>query len=353
MNIIIPKSVIVIVAHPDDETLWAGGTILNHPENKWFIVCLCRAKDAERAPRFYNALKLLNTEGIMGNLDDGPDQHPLKEEEIENEILKLIPPTHFDLILTHNSKGEYTRHLRHEEINKAVVSLWHNGKISANELRTFAYEDGNKSYLPKAIESASIFEILSDTIWQRKYNLITMTYGFNEDSWEAKTTPTAEAFWQYKDVRNTHKFVGVFDNDIKMSKLSIFKLLYNNHFVNPPKIQIRSKQKIASFKSFMNLKNPKTMKNRIAKEIGLNLFEIPSVETLKSLYYKSKAYLIETNFENETAVIFKASKQLSELPIVRKSFKKIEDSLEIFKISTIEMLKSAYFEVTLNSINKK
>jgi LmbE family N-acetylglucosaminyl deacetylase len=25
------KNVAIIVAHPDDETLWAGGTILNHP----------------------------------------------------------------------------------------------------------------------------------------------------------------------------------------------------------------------------------------------------------------------------------------------------------------------------------
>jgi len=24
----------VIVAHPDDETLWAGGTIMMHPESK-------------------------------------------------------------------------------------------------------------------------------------------------------------------------------------------------------------------------------------------------------------------------------------------------------------------------------
>ena len=32
----------VIVAHPDDETLWAGGTILMHPETKWTIIALCR-----------------------------------------------------------------------------------------------------------------------------------------------------------------------------------------------------------------------------------------------------------------------------------------------------------------------
>ncbi len=205
MNNITSKSIAVIVAHPDDETLWAGGTILEHPMNNWFIVCLCRASDTERATRFGKALVLLKAKGIMGDLDDGPTQHPLDEKELETEILRLLPTTHFDLIITHDSAGEYTKHLRHEEVNKAVVTLWHNGKIDADELWTFAYEDGNKAYFPKAIEYANIIESLSEKIWLRKYNLITETYGFTEDSWEAETTPLSEAFWQFKSSHHAMK----------------------------------------------------------------------------------------------------------------------------------------------------
>jgi len=197
MNSKIPKSVVVIVAHPDDETLWAGGTILSNPLWKWFIVCLCRRSDKERASRFNDALKVLNSEAIMGDLDDGPEQKPLDENDLETAIMQLIPSTHFDLIITHNSTGEYTRHVRHEEVNKAVINLWHAGKISANELWTFAYEDGNKKYYPKAVENATIFETLPRQIWQKKYSIITETYGFEKNSWEAKTTPRAEAFWQF------------------------------------------------------------------------------------------------------------------------------------------------------------
>lgn len=227
MNSKKPKSIAVIVAHPDDETLWAGGTILSHPNHNWFVACVCRAGDKDRAPRFFNTLKLLKAEGAMGDLNDGPEQFPLDETELENEILRLLPHTEFDLICTHNSTGEYTKHLRHEEVNKAVVNLWHKGKILANELWTFAYEDGNKAYFPQAEKEANIMEYLSEKTWVRKYKIITETYGFEKDSWEAETTPTTEAFWQFKDpheaLRSSHEFA----NNISMSRLSIFKLLSN------------------------------------------------------------------------------------------------------------------------------
>ncbi len=142
------KKVALIVAHPDDETLWAGGTILSHPGWECFIVCLCRGNDADRAPRFKQALKVLRSEGIMGDLDDGPDQKPLEENEVENAILELLPQQYFDLIISHHPSGEYTRHIRHEETGQAVIKLWHNGSISAGEHWVFAYEDGNKEYLP-------------------------------------------------------------------------------------------------------------------------------------------------------------------------------------------------------------
>jgi len=201
------KTIAVIVAHPDDETLWTGGTILSHPSWKWFIVCLCRGIDTERAPKFYKALKVLKSEGVMGDLDDGPEQKPLDEKEIECAILNLLPPKHFDLIISHNPTGEYTRHVRHEEASKAVIKLWHAGKISTNELWTFAYEDGNKEYYPRPVENAPIYRTLTKRIWLRKYSIITETYGFEKGSFEAETTPRAESFWQFTNSYDAKKWL--------------------------------------------------------------------------------------------------------------------------------------------------
>jgi len=207
------KTVVVIVAHPDDETLWAGGTILNNPDWKVFIVCLCRKNDPDRSVKFYKALQVLKSEGIMGDLDDGPDQKPLDENELRLEILDLLPGRHFDLIISHNPSGEYTRHIRHEEVGEAVINLWNSDKISASEIRLFAYEDGHKEYYPKAIENAAVYRPLTKRIWHRKYSIITEIYGFEKESWEAKTTPVAEAFWHFTNPFVAKKWLDQIKNE--------------------------------------------------------------------------------------------------------------------------------------------
>ena len=116
----------------------------------------------------------------MGDLDDGPEQKPLDEKEVEHAILDLLPPKHFDLIISHNPSGEYTRHIRHEEVSKAVIKLWHAGKISTSKLWTFAYTDDNRKHYPLAIENTSIYKVLTKRIWLRKYSIITETYGFEK-----------------------------------------------------------------------------------------------------------------------------------------------------------------------------
>jgi LmbE family N-acetylglucosaminyl deacetylase len=175
----------VIVAHPDDEMLWSGGTILMHPECEWTIVTLCRKRDQDRAPRFFRVIEKLNAIGTMGDLDDGPEQHPLKNRQVQHEILQILPSGRYDLIITHGLHGEYTHHLRHEETAQAVMALWKSDRLSAGQIWRFAYDDIK----------------LPETIWQEKYDIITNIYGFKPDSFEARATPREEAFWCFKSVQ--------------------------------------------------------------------------------------------------------------------------------------------------------
>jgi len=54
----------VVVAHPDDETLWCGGYVVAHSEFDWRIVTLCRASDPDRAPKFRRVLERLGAVGF-------------------------------------------------------------------------------------------------------------------------------------------------------------------------------------------------------------------------------------------------------------------------------------------------
>ncbi|MEO7100005.1 MAG: PIG-L family deacetylase [Luteolibacter sp.] len=186
--------VAVVVAHPDDEILWAGGLLLSHPEWSPFIVSLCRGSDPDRAPKFSKVLTILNAQGIMGDTDDGPDQFPLPDILIQDAILSLLPRRDYDLLLTHAPDGEYTRHRRHEEVSRAVMALWREGKIRAERLWQFAYEDGGRTYAPRPRQDASIQLRLSDELLTHKSAVITEVYGFGTASWEARAVTGVEAF---------------------------------------------------------------------------------------------------------------------------------------------------------------
>lgn len=188
----------VIVAHPDDETLWAGGTILMHPESEWIVITLCRKSDPDRAPKFYRVMERLHANGIMGDLDDGPEQTPIDPRTVQAAILEVLPSDSFDVIFTHGLHGEYTRHRRHEETAEAAKALSESKGLFAKELWMFAYEDGGGKYLPRAIDDADVKIKLPDEIWHKKYNIITNVYGFSPASFEAKTTPKEEAFWCFR-----------------------------------------------------------------------------------------------------------------------------------------------------------
>jgi LmbE family N-acetylglucosaminyl deacetylase len=188
------KTALVIVAHPDDETLWSGGTILSHSEINWTIMTLCRKSDPDRAPKFLKVAKQLGAKGFMADLDDGPDQKPLKQTDIQKTILSALSEKSFDIILTHNPKGEYTRHLRHEETSQAVLGLWNDSKLKAKQLLSFAYEDGGGKYTPRPVENADIVIKLTKNVWQMKKDIIIGSYGFSPDSFEAKAVSKVEAF---------------------------------------------------------------------------------------------------------------------------------------------------------------
>src|SRR3989344_13962 len=126
------KEALVIIAHPDDETIWMGGTILKNKSWNWTIFSLCRKSDQDRAPKFKKVCDFYKANSIISDLDDELLM-PLKTEEVIKKIQEILPKKKYNTIFTHGENGEYG-HLRHKEVHKAVKEMIKNKALKAKEI---------------------------------------------------------------------------------------------------------------------------------------------------------------------------------------------------------------------------
>lgn len=106
----------VVVAHPDDEVLWAGGLMLAFPGD-WLVICASiPGRDPFRAYLFYEACRRL---GAVGQVLPFPETNALKRLPLPH--LAFVPDLGaFDLVVTHGARGEYgnTHHMQlHQMLN--------------------------------------------------------------------------------------------------------------------------------------------------------------------------------------------------------------------------------------------
>lgn len=188
---------LVIVAHPDDETIWMGGLMLRHPDWAWRIIALSRGNDPDRAPKFRMAARVYGAASAISDLDDSPVLASLSEDlrEIKDRISAMLDETKGPpgLLFTHGVCGEYVRHIRHEQVHCAVEEM-----RTANELRGdlvyFAYADTNgvPAPIPAADADASI--ALRADEYTAKQRVIREIYGFTEGQFETQAAGRIEAF---------------------------------------------------------------------------------------------------------------------------------------------------------------
>jgi len=186
------KEILVIVAHPDDETIWMGGTLLKTKFNKT-IITLCRKDDKDRFPRYDKACKILNSKSYMSDLDDSEHGYykEISSQEIILRILSIIKDKKYDYLYTHGKNGEYG-HIRHIEIHNAVNEMLKQKLISPKKVFFFSYVKTDKN--SDINSNADKLIKLEKPYFEMKKHLIKDIYGFQEGSFEYESAREVEAF---------------------------------------------------------------------------------------------------------------------------------------------------------------
>lgn len=186
------KRALVIVAHPDDETIWMGGMILNSKDIDWTIFCLCRGDDPIRAPRFKKACEYYNARGLISDLEDKGLLNIEKSlPEIKKRVIDNFADEKFEYIFTHDYNGEYG-HERHTAVHIAVKELAKEKIITCKKLFFFSYKL-EQNTISNSPSSNFSFE-LNKQISADKKGVIEKIYGFSKDSFESKLCLPKETF---------------------------------------------------------------------------------------------------------------------------------------------------------------
>lgn len=142
---------LMIVAHPDDETLWGG---LHLIEGDYFVVCITNGNNSVRKEEFENILKESGNDGIILSYPDKVcgrrDSWEKVRAYIESDIEKIVKSKQWEVIATHNPSGEYG-HIHHKMTSTIVTekckengiedTLWYFGKYYRKSKVEKAYGD--------------------------------------------------------------------------------------------------------------------------------------------------------------------------------------------------------------------
>lgn len=115
---------LMIVAHPDDETLWGGAHLL---DSGYLVVCITNGTNETRAKEFQSVMAQTGNVGLILSY---PDKTAGKRDnwmhirtQLQADLDKIITCQPWDDIVTHNAAGEYG-HIHHKMTHQLVTAVY-------------------------------------------------------------------------------------------------------------------------------------------------------------------------------------------------------------------------------------
>jgi len=121
---------LMIVAHPDDETLWGGGHL---SEGGYLVICLTNEKNKTRSDEFRKAVAQSGkNQGIILSFPDRfffmRSKWTFCQKYIEKDIGYILSLKDWEAVITHNPDGEYG-HIHHRMTSKTVTEYARKDKL--------------------------------------------------------------------------------------------------------------------------------------------------------------------------------------------------------------------------------
>lgn len=111
----IRRKCLMVVAHPDDETIFGGQELFDGEE--WHVICLTNAHKVQRANGFHAAMDFAAAGREIWNYPDQPglSRDPLNARkfwqpffgEMKARLQAAMETNRYARIVTHNAEGEY------------------------------------------------------------------------------------------------------------------------------------------------------------------------------------------------------------------------------------------------------
>jgi len=176
---------LMIVAHPDDDTIWGGGHLI---EDEYTVICVTCGVVQHRLNEFANAMNFSDDNFIyLSHTDLEPgaiiSNWDSEKDIINEELNKIINSRDWDLIVTHNPEGEYG-HKHHKMISEMVTNdvkdkdkLYYFGKF---------YKKGTVDDSPTLKEETYLKKRQMLALYKSQPACTdngTLTYAFNHENW--------------------------------------------------------------------------------------------------------------------------------------------------------------------------
>lgn len=139
---------LMIVAHPDDETLWGGSHLI---DSDYFVVCLTNGWHKTRVSDYKRVMSMTNDKNIILSYPDtrreymgssgwtyDTDTLTTCMTGIRKDLELIINYKNWDEIVTHNPNGEYNKFC-HKAVNKLVTEQYNKTLSGKTKLWYFGH----------------------------------------------------------------------------------------------------------------------------------------------------------------------------------------------------------------------